>query len=533
MNAPYASESLAARKPVDQPAMLALAGLTLLAAALRLFHLDAQSLWMDEVASFQNAQAFGRAGMKGLAAADHIAPLHSIILWCMVQIGGQNAIALRLPSALAGIATIPAIWWVGIRMFRCPRIALIAAGLAAISPYAVWYSQEARMYALLLLCATLFVALCWPLVERRLSWAELTAVTIVSTIGFYTHHYMVLVSFAFGLFLLLREGPARIIANLREPRLSAWVATQAIAFALFAYWLALTANKLHDNAGFSKPALLLWTPYTFFSFVVGLSFGPSTHDLRTGLGPALRQDWLPIAIAGISTGLVMLRGLRAAFAPGRAQASLWLLLWIVVPIGLAIFATFVTNIQYNVRYVIFCFPAFVLLLALGIDAVIARWPRFGASGIVFGAAAAAMVACMLVALANWYGSDRYAKEDVRPLARLLVERPGQQMLIADNNRIALPLSFYGAPLPTLAVDNILWARTPSVVVNTLDREQSTLPPEVWLVEYRSWEGDPQGQVQQWLDKHGHLAGTQTWPGVSLRRYAMPQGLVAPQQTGNR
>ena len=72
---------------------------------------------------------------------------HGVLAWLWVQAFGTGEVGLRLFSAVAGVATVPVVYAVG-RTLASRRIGLVAAALAATSPYLVFYSQEARSYAL-------------------------------------------------------------------------------------------------------------------------------------------------------------------------------------------------------------------------------------------------------------------------------------------------------------------------------------------------------------------------------------------------
>lgn len=496
-----------------------LLAITLLAAIVRCYRLDGQALWIDETASLRNALAFGRGGFPALIAADHVAPLHSILLWVAIAIGGSDSeIALRLPSVIAGVATVPAGYLAALRMFGERRVALVAAGLIAISPFAIWYAQEARMYALLLLCATAFVALSWPAVSRRLGLSELAALAATSTIGFYTHQYMVFLVASFGLFLLVRGGPRGVIATLRTAGFWQWTAAQALASALFLFWIAATMQQAGAYSGLAKPAILLWTPYTLFTFVTGLSYGPSVLDLHTGVGAALRHHAIPIAIAALATAMLAVAGLYEAFRDRtRRDAAIWLLLWLLLPMALAIAVTFVSNIQYNVRYVIICFPAMMILLALGVSRMVlpgrARWP------IVI--ATAALVGCMLVALGNWYANPAYAKEELRPLARQIAAGGTDTLWVTDNARVVPVLAYYGVPgsIRVIGPDDAVAGQFPADVLRDLDvQARRGLPRAIALVSFRSWEIAGNDRIVRWVETHAVPEGAQAWPGVTVRRY---------------
>jgi mannosyltransferase len=497
-----------------------LSGLIVLAAILRLYRLDGQALWLDEMASLRNALAFGEGGIRRLVEVDQVAPLHSILLWYVMKVGGDGTFVLRLPSVVAGVLAVPAVYWVVLRMFGTRQVALIAAGLIAISPFAIWYAQEARMYSVLLLCATAFVALSWAAVTRRLMIAEMLALTAMTAIGFYTHQYMVMLTVSFGLFLVLRGGARGIVPILRSAQFWQWAATQIAASMIFAFWLALTLHQAGNAAGLAKPAILLWTPYTLFTFVTGLSYGPSVTELHTNVGAALRHHVIAILVAVLAIVAMGLSGVTAAFHRREDRAAaLWLVLWLTLPMALAILATFATRIQYNVRYVIICYPALMILLAFGISraATVGReligWP--------LRIAATALVGCMLLALSNWYYNPAYAKEDLRALAHLLAPAPADTLVVSDNGRLGLVLTHYGAILPQEPFgpdDAIPGHGVHDVLHNLARKEKASLPREIWLVGFRSWEIDHEGAIRKWIEQRATLASEQHWPGVSLRRY---------------
>ncbi|WP_375272199.1 glycosyltransferase family 39 protein [Sphingomonas sp.] len=506
-----------ATRPTRRVAALLLA-IVALAVVLRLYRLDAQPLWIDEDASLEDALAFGRAGLAGLAT-DHVAPLHTVLLWAVSRIGGVGEWTLRLPSVVAGVLCVPIVFALVRRLFGDIRAALVSALLVAISPFAIWYAQEARMYALLMLLALIHVHLSWPAVGRELRTAELAAVTFVTTLGLYTHHYMLLLSATFGLFLLLAGGASGIVATLCSRRFWAWSATQVFAFALFGFWLWVTADKLGNDAGFSKPAAILWAPYALFSFVTGPAFGPSTAELRGNVGAALRAEIGPIALVGTAAAIVSIAGLRAVLRPDQRVAGAWLLTWLLLPLTLAIAATLLTRIQFNVRYVVFSFPALMILFAFALsDALTAprrRWPVLLAEAV--------MVGVMTVSLVNWFTNARYGKEDLRGAAAILgpASRAGVPV-VADNQRAVPILIYYGVPISRTApaVDNIAAGRTPAIVTTMLERAvRRRAIPHLWFISYRKWETDPDHRVQHWLDAHCRVTRVVQLTGVLLRRYA--------------
>jgi 4-amino-4-deoxy-L-arabinose transferase-like glycosyltransferase len=130
------------------------AGLTVLAGVLRFVRIGHQSFWYDE--SFTVLLVHHSAsGMLGLLPRTELTPpLYYIFAWPWARIFGYGEAGLRSLSALAGVATIPAIYGAGAKLIS-RRAGLSAAAIASCSPLLIWYSQEARSYALLMLFATL------------------------------------------------------------------------------------------------------------------------------------------------------------------------------------------------------------------------------------------------------------------------------------------------------------------------------------------------------------------------------------------
>src|SRR5262249_60139455 len=83
-------------------------------------------------------------------------PLSFVILWATTRAFGYGEVAVRLPSIIAGTLLVPALFIAGRALFD-RRAGLLAATLGAVAPLVVWYSQEARMYLLVMLFATLAV----------------------------------------------------------------------------------------------------------------------------------------------------------------------------------------------------------------------------------------------------------------------------------------------------------------------------------------------------------------------------------------
>lgn len=134
--------------------MAPVAAITLLALAVRLAGLD-ESLFGDELFTHEIATRPAFGDMLGAVAGDlEISPpLYFVFAWLGAKIGDPQ-VWLRVPALVAGVATVPALYVLGVRTVGRPA-ALVGAAALALSPVAIFYSAEARAYSL----TALFVVL--------------------------------------------------------------------------------------------------------------------------------------------------------------------------------------------------------------------------------------------------------------------------------------------------------------------------------------------------------------------------------------
>ncbi|HHO53443.1 MAG TPA: hypothetical protein ENK18_21870, partial [Deltaproteobacteria bacterium] len=177
---------------------LLLVGFIGLAAVLRLVGLDVQSLWHDELFSWYASQLPTLAEAIRFGAIEDVHPPGYIVsMYAWQRVAGDSAVALRLPSALAGIATIPWAYALG-RRWRDRAVGLRTAALLSASWMAVYYSQEARAYGLLLLGIVALAERTLALVDRpsdaAAPWGLLTQLAALSVGLAYLHYFGLMVA---------------------------------------------------------------------------------------------------------------------------------------------------------------------------------------------------------------------------------------------------------------------------------------------------------------------------------------------------
>jgi 4-amino-4-deoxy-L-arabinose transferase-like glycosyltransferase len=439
-------------------AAIALAAVVAIAAVARFRGLGDDSLWRDEAVTwFQSRGSIGDVIAK--TASDNYPPLHNILVWAVTSIFGDAEWALRLPSAIAGVASVLAIYWIG-TLIGTRLTGLIAALLLALSGYDIWFSQEARAYALLLLTATLFAGCALSLL-RGLTIPRATAAFVAAVALLYTHTYGVLVwasvSGAVLVVTLLRsQGSARLPA--------AWIAIQGAAALAFLPWGVILVERAHaiETEGF-------WIPAPGVTYVAAELYSVASGSIT----------FLLLALAA-AAAFIHVRGrddvATAATLRLHATAEDWILIaWLAGPVILGVGLSVIGTPLFIARYAIGCLPPFLLLAAIGLS-------RFASGPRSLGAVAAFAVAASAIGIA--YGSPP-AREDWRSAAPFLADMPGDGCILVPDEGYARVMSYYvREKLPCMLSGPAgAAAATGDLVVAVTSFGSrdifSALPPETW------------------------------------------------------
>jgi mannosyltransferase len=261
-----------------------LAALIVLGAVLRLATLDLQSFWYDEAFTPVHVlHASLSATMRAMVHTENTPPLWYLIEWADARVFGTGEVALRLPSALAGIATVPVMWGIG-RELAGRRAALIAAALTAVNPLFVWYSQEARAYSLFVL-TTALAMLCFLRAEREPSRSRMAMFALTGALALLTHYFAVFLLAPMVLLLLWNS-------RLRRPALPAIGVLAIVGLALLPL---ISAQGGHGTQWIGRWALSSRLQAIPQYFLTGYSGAPLGHGIELLVA-------LPI-LAGLALGL--------------------------------------------------------------------------------------------------------------------------------------------------------------------------------------------------------------------------------------
>lgn len=166
--------------------VLGVAALVVLGVVLRFA--TTSSLWLDEALSV-NIASLPLGDIGDALRQDGHPPLYYWLLHGWMSVFGEGDLAVRSLSGVVGVLALPLAWEAGRR--RAGTVGgLCVLGLTAITPWAVRYATEARMYALLLTLVFAAWLLADDLLDRRdrLRWVAL----VVVTGGAVLSHYWVL-----------------------------------------------------------------------------------------------------------------------------------------------------------------------------------------------------------------------------------------------------------------------------------------------------------------------------------------------------
>jgi mannosyltransferase len=178
-----------------------LLAILLLAAALRLSTLGLQSFWYDEAFTPVHVlRASLGATLHNVVHTENTPPLWYVLEWALSRVLGTGVVALRLLSALVGIATVAVAWAIGSALAG-RRAAIVTATFVAVNPLFVWYSQEARAYALFVFMASLAL-LCFLRAMRAPTNRRLAEFALTASLALLTHYFAVFLLMPMVLWLL-------------------------------------------------------------------------------------------------------------------------------------------------------------------------------------------------------------------------------------------------------------------------------------------------------------------------------------------
>lgn len=329
-------------------------------------------LWLDEALSVNIA----RLPLGDIPAAlkqDGHPPLYYYLLHGWMNVFGEGNVAVRALSGVWALALLPLMWVAG-RRLGGRRGAVLGLAVLALSPYAVRYATETRMYSMLSVLALAG----WLLVSDALeeaTWPRLAGIGVLTSMLLWTHYW--------ALWFLMVVGVALLVHRRRASRAddrAATTATDRVIGAIvvggltFVPWLpTLLYQGSHTGTPWARPV----RPTEMLTFTI-TDFGG---------GPFPEAALLGVCLAIV----VFLGAFGAADGPMKVILDFHtrplarpLLVLVAGTLGVACVAGYATGATYATRYASVIFPFALLLAVLGLLQLRGRVAGYGALAVLLG-----------------------------------------------------------------------------------------------------------------------------------------------------
>lgn len=350
----------ALRRIAASPSAPALGAIVAVGAALRFATLGLQSYRYDEAVTVGRVLHAGFFDtFAAVPRSESTPPLYYLVAWAWSKPFGTGEVWMRSLSALAGTASI-AVVYLAARALPLPRrAALIAAAIVAVSPVLIWFSQDARAYALVFLFAALSF-LFFARARRSGAGRDLVWWGACSALALATHY--------FAGFLV---APEAVLLLLGRNRRGAALATLAIvATGALLVPIALEQSE-HDHASWIASQPVGGRLERAGAKLLGSDNGDE-HGARQGDGVPLA---LPAALALLALALLVWRGDpeerggagTAALVGGAA-------------VGLALLAAALGKDYFDGRNLLPAFVPLLIVVGAGFGVRRARWAGVAAAG---------------------------------------------------------------------------------------------------------------------------------------------------------
>jgi hypothetical protein len=531
---------------------LTLLSLIFLAFLLRIWALDAKGLAYDEAATALMARATPAALIRfhWEAAFEH-PPFWQLLMYEWSRQAGQSEFALRFLAVLAGVVQIPLVWQLARRVesrdwrletkeaalfdLQSPisslstlqppvsTLPMLSALLATLFPVLVLYSQEARMYSLVVALALASLWVTGRLIQNP-TMGRAALLVLVNGVMTGFHYYSVLLVGAEALVL----GWVVWRAKMPHRAWSLYAAAVVAAVAPLAGWMVYapgfgeTLAVVLASRGEAQPG-----PGAFLDGLWrDLSFGAIRwQPAHAWVG------YLILPLVGIGMVRVILQRLAPAPTAGlSAQVGMRLLLAAAVMIPL--FASVVFFRTLATRYILFVAPLLCIFAALGIQWIGQVDWRLG--GLWLGVALMVAGSGLLTYFGPYRKSDYRAMaqsllQQLEPKDGILLEAPRQHLLA----KYYLPegLTFYTAP--HVELPDYWPVNAPPVVPEEMDdrlQEYLRRHRTLWLILTAEDEVDKGEFVPKYLTAVSFRQECTDWLDVRLCRFVSPHATPAQATT---
>lgn len=332
--------------------VLILFGITLVGGLLRVWHLGEKSLWIDELLSLCQAESIYNLKSLFTPACGNAHPPFYFLLLKGWSAFGDGEYYLRLPSALFGVAAIPAVFFLGRELVgRAP--AIVAALFVAVSPFHLLYDREVRMYSLLTCLSiwSLYFFIKALKTGKPFLWSMYT---VLSVMNVYVHYHAFLILLFEWTFFFFSYS------KYRTQQQKAFMSQVIIGMA-FLFWLPSLLHQIKNPAMFAIDAPDKF-PVSILAWIMKPLYVLSSFSLGQTILP-----WNPVAIlGGLLFAILGILGVKRLIDKPEPLKFL----------GLSLFVPFVAAALISdtmPRYFVFLAPLYFLVIAEGFLFWSHRW----------------------------------------------------------------------------------------------------------------------------------------------------------------
>jgi uncharacterized membrane protein len=348
--------------PTRAPREITIIGIFAVVSGLILRFASRSPMWLDEALTV-NIARLPVGSIHDALRHDGHPPLFYLLLHGWMQIFGEGSGAARALPGLFGVITIPLAFFVG-RRRGGPILGWLTAAIVALSPFAVRYSDEARMYSLVMLLVLIGMVLVDDMLRLQRTGIIRTVGLVLTTAALlYTQYWALWICAAVGLLALWRiwkpTQPADRSASIRV------VAALLIGLVLFIPWIPTMAYQSAHTAtpwasAMRPTAVVSWTLCVF-------SFGDYADS---AIFASVLVLLIVLALFGRARST---RSIELAATPRRQ--ILFESLVVLFVLGISTVASIAANAAYAPRYAAVYFPLVALLAAAGLTRFVSRRGR--------------------------------------------------------------------------------------------------------------------------------------------------------------
>jgi len=439
---------------------------------LRFYNLGFNSLWLDEASTYTiSLKSF--AGIWQVTASGEFNP--PLFYWAehVMLMLGNNEVILRFIPALLGVLTIPLFYLIG-KEFLDRNAGIIAAAACTVSPFLIYYSQEARAYMMMLF----FVALATIFFLRAMKSGSLIPwilFGVFSALAFWSHFYAFVMIAALVLYALIEWAP-RIRTELANLKM---LVAGIIVFVVLSLPLIIVTLQLFVLRTSSAPTY----------GIQGLGIILETFNQISGFNDIAMYVLVALFVIGIIQ----------TFRIGKNK-GIFLVLITVLTFVISYILSF--KMPMEPRYLIFLSIVFFLGIAMSYRTVYSLW---NTKAVVYGFIVVLFVISISVLVQMGYYSG-YSKDDWRGFSEALQEKasPGD-IVVSVPGYIAQPLDYYYSSAKGNTREYGATTSQDLEKIYSL-KGNSTM---YFVVTQDIGAADPNGDALTWLKNNTRFAGQDT------------------------